>query len=147
MKKKSERPNLLIAYYGSLQTLHLLALLRAGIILLQGGEAPFPILPPPGGWGDQSMYFMFGLAGMDVVGIILAITFSYQTLIKDKFMSVLGLLSLTIFLSGAIVFAAGTFPTGAWASNPISYWIMVILFTPSFFLYIKLLNHSLRILD
>ncbi len=145
MKKKREHPIILIAYYGLLQTLHLLVLIRAGIILLQGGEAPFPILPPPGGWGDQSMYFMFGLAGMDIVGIIFGIIFSYQALIKDMFISVLGILSLTIFLSGAIVFAAGTFPTGAWASNPISYWIMVVLFMPSLFLYTKLLKYSLQI--
>ncbi len=145
MKKKREHPIILIAYYGLLQTLHLLVLIRAGIILLQGGEAPFPILPPPGGWGDQSMYFMFGLAGMDIVGIIFGIIFSYQALIKDMFIFVLGILSLTIFLSGAIVFAAGTFPTGAWASNPISYWIMVVLFMPSLFLYTKLLKYSLQI--
>ena len=144
MKNSREVPRGLITYYGLLQTLHLLVLIRAGIIFLQGGTAPFPILPPPAGWQEQSMAFMFGLAGMDVIGIILAIFFSYRTLNKGKFNPILGILSLTIFISGAVVFGAGTFSSGAWTANPISYWIMVTLFSPSPLLLIKLLKISLN---
>lgn len=144
MRKDDKAPKFMIAYYGLLQTMHLMVLIRAGIIFLQGGKAPFPILPPPDGWQDQAMAFMFGLAGMDVLGIILGIIFSYKTLFKGKFMPVLGLLSLTIFISGAVVFGAGTFPSGAWSANPISYWIMVGLFAPSPFLFIKLLRISIK---
>lgn len=140
MKKSGTPLKLLIAYYGLLQTLHLLVLIRAGILLLQGGEAPFPILPPPEGWQEQSMAFMFGLAGMDVLGIILGIYFSYQTLFKDQFKPLTGLLSLTIFITGAVVFGAGTFPSGAWTVNPLSYWIMVALFLPSPLLLFKLIK-------
>ena len=142
MKKTGTPPKILIAYYGLLQSLHLLVLLRAGIILLQGGDAPFPILPPPDGWQEQSTAFMFGLAGMDILGIILGIFFSYQTIFKNHFKPMVGILSLTIFISGAVVFGAGTFPSGAWTVNPLSYWIMVALFLPSPLLLFNLLKFS-----
>ena len=143
MNKKNTPPKVLIAYYGLLQTLHLLVLIRAGILLLQGGEAPFPILPPPEGWDQQSMAFMFGLAGMDVLGIILGIIFSYKILVKKQFMPVLGILSLTIFISGAVVFGAGTFPAGAWTAHPFAYWIMAALFTPAPILFFHLVRYRL----
>lgn len=142
MQKDNNVPKFLIGYYGLLQTLHILTLIRAGIILLQGGKAPFPILPPPNGWQDQAMAFMYGLAGMDVLGIILGIIFSYQTVVNDKFMPVLGILSLTIFIAGAVVFGAGTIPSGAWSAYPLAYWIMVVLFSPSPFLLFILLKKS-----
>ncbi|HAF47794.1 MAG TPA: hypothetical protein DCL08_00960, partial [Anaerolineaceae bacterium] len=110
--KNSKQQKFLIAYYGLLQSLHLLVLIRAGyMMLLQGEPAPFPILPPPGGWQEQTMPFMLGLAGMDVIGIILGIYYSFKTLFKQEHIPGLGILSLTIFISGAVVFAAGTYPS------------------------------------
>ncbi|HEY9122577.1 MAG TPA: hypothetical protein VIM80_06240 [Brevefilum sp.] len=138
--KTSRQLKFIIAYYGLLQSLHLLVLIRAGFMLLQGEIAPFPILPPPGGWQEQTMPFMFGLAGMDVIGIILGIYYSFKPLLKQEHIPLLGILSLTIFISGAVVFAAGTYPSGAWAAHPLSYWSMVILFAPVPYLYAKLLN-------
>jgi len=136
----SKQLKVLIAYYGFLQSLHLLALIRAGFMLLQGEPAPFPILPPPGGWQEQTMPFMLGLAGMDVLGIFLGTFYSYQTISTSKHHRLLGILSLTIFISGAVIFAAGTFPSGAWAAHPFAYWAMVILFAPAPILYVKLLK-------
>lgn len=136
----SKQLKVLIAYYGILQSLHLLVLIRAGYMLLQGEPAPFPILPPPGGWEEQTMPFMLGLAGMDVLGIFLGIFYSYQTISISKHHRLLGIISLTIFISGAIIFAAGTFPSGAWASHPFAYGAMVTLFTPVPILYVKLLK-------
>jgi hypothetical protein len=141
----SKQLKVLIAYYGILQSLHLLTLIRAGyIMLLQGEPAPFPILPPPGGWEEQTMPFMIGLAGMDVLGIILGIYYSFKTLFKKEHKPLLGILSITIFISGAVVFAAGTYPSGAWTAHHLSYWIMVILFAPVPFLYIKLLKSNAK---
>ncbi|MDY6845917.1 MAG: hypothetical protein SVP52_02120 [Chloroflexota bacterium] len=136
----SKQLKFLIAYYGLLQSLHLLVLIRAGFMLLQGDPAPFPILPPAGGWQEQTMPFMLGLAGMDLLGIFLGIFYSYQTISTRKHPRLLGILSLTIFISGAVIFAAGTFPSGAWAAHPFAYWAMVILFAPSPILYVKLLK-------
>jgi hypothetical protein len=144
MKKISKFTNGLIFYYGILQTLHLLALARAGIILWLFNRAPFPILPPPGGWPSHTMPFLFGLAGTDVIGILLGIFFAYHFLIKKSFKPVLGLISLSIFITGALVFGAGTFPTGAWSAHPISYWLMVVLFVPVLPLFMKLLK-SVRV--
>jgi len=136
----SKQLKVLIAYYGFLQSLHLLALIRAGFMLLQGEPAPFPILPPPGGWQEQTMPFMLGLAGMDVLGIFLGTFYSYQTISTRKHHRLLGILSLTIYISGTVIFAAGTFPSGAWATHPFAYWAMVILFAPAPILYVKLLK-------
>jgi CDP-diglyceride synthetase len=132
----------LIGYYGLLQSLHLLTLARAGVRILQGDPAPFPILPPPGGWTEQSMAFLYGLAGTDVVGILLGIFFAYRAILKNDFNPRLGTLSLTIFITGAIVFGAGTYPSGAWAAHPTAYWVMVGLFLPSVLLFILLLKNE-----
>jgi len=140
MNKKHPFLRILIFYYGLLQTLHLLTLARAGILILQGVESPFPILPPPGGWTDQAMAFLYGLAGTDLIGILLGIIFAYKFLFKGEFNRRLGILSLTIFITGALVFGASTYPSGAWAAHPAAYWVMVALFIPSVFLYIFLLR-------
>jgi hypothetical protein len=140
MKKINKIHKWLIAYYGILQSLHILTLARAGIILWLYNKTPFPILPPAGGWTSQTMPFLYGLAGMDVMGILLGIIFAWQHLFKKQFKPILGLVSQTIFFSGAIVFAAGTFPTGAWSAHPLSYWLMVLLFVPIIPLYIKIIS-------
>ncbi len=133
----------LISYYGLLQSLHLLTLIRAGVLLMWGGNnSPFPILPPASGWQSQTLPFMFGLAFTDTIGILLGIGFAYLALFKGKFIRRLGTLSLTIFITGAIVFAAGTYPTGAWAEHPVAYWGMAILFTPSILLYLFMLQNK-----
>ncbi|MFW5713550.1 MAG: hypothetical protein ACOCYU_02650 [Brevefilum sp.] len=130
----------LIIYYGLLQTLHLLTLARAGILIFSGDPAPFPILPPSGGWTGEAMAFLYGLAGTDTIGILLGMVFSFDWITRKKYRRTVGLVSLTIFITGAIVFGAGTFPSGAWAAHPAAYWIMVILFLPSVILYYFLLK-------
>ncbi|MDY6874558.1 MAG: hypothetical protein SVR81_11500, partial [Chloroflexota bacterium] len=100
----------------------------------------FPILPPPEGWSAQAMAFLYGLAGVDLIGIVLGILFAIQNTFHQHFNPRLGLISLTVFISGAAVFAAGTFPGGAWRAHPAAYLIMVILFAPSALLYFRLLN-------
>ena len=137
--RKQKPPKGLIAYYGILQSAHLVVLIRAGILILSGNPSPFPILPPTGGWQAQTLPFMFGLAGMDVIGILLGIIFSYQTTLRSNFRPLIGIISLTIFISGAVIFGAGTFPSGAWAVYPVAYWVMVALFAPSLVLFYKLL--------
>ncbi len=142
MREKKRTLTGLIVYYGVLQTLHLLTLARAGLLILSGDPAPFPILPPPEGWSAQAMAFLYGLAGVDVIGIILGIRFAVQNTIQQRFNPRLGIVSLTVFISGAVVFAAGTFPSGAWAAHPASYLIMVALFAPSVLPYLLLLRQS-----
>jgi hypothetical protein len=133
---------ILTGYYGILQTLHLFTLAYAGLQILRGDPAPFPILPPPGGWRDQTMAFLFGLAGTDVIGILLGIFFATQAILKKDFKPGLGILSLTIFITGAIVFGAGTLSSGAWTVHPAAYWAMVALFLPSVVLYYLLLKNQ-----
>jgi hypothetical protein len=129
---------ILIGYYGLLQFIHFITLVRAGILILIGDPSPFPILPPPSGWNVQTMPFLFGLAGMDIVGILLGIFFSYQMVVKKVLKTNLGKLSLTIFITGAIVFGFGTILNGAWAAHPIAYGIMLVLFLPALLLFFQL---------
>jgi hypothetical protein len=140
MQNKSPLVKILIAYYGLLQSLHLLTLARAGLLILGGNPAPFPILPPPGGWSPQAMAFLYGLAGTDVIGILLGIVFAVLWVVKNRRRPRLGRLSLAIFITGALVFAAGTFPAGAWAAHPAPYGVMVLLFIPAAVLFILLLG-------
>lgn len=111
--------------------------------MLFRGIYPFPILPPPGGWDSQVIPFMLGLGVTDAVGILLGMSFSYQAALKGKFHPKMGIFSLTIFITGAVVFAFGTFPSGAWAAHPIAYGIMAILFFPAVILYAQLLRLEL----
>ena len=132
----------LMIYYGLLQIMHLLTLAYAGILILQGNPAPFPILPPPGGWSDQAMAFLYGLAGTDIIGILLGILFAYRFTVQKRFNRRLGILSLTVFITGALVFGAGTLPSGTWAAHPFAYWAMVALFLPSLVLYYQLMRYK-----
>lgn len=90
------------------------------------------------------MPFLIGLGTTDAVGIIMGIVFALQMVIKGNFNRILGILSLTIFITGAIVFGIGTYPSGAWGLHPFAYWVMVALFTPSLFLYFRLLRQEFR---
>lgn len=128
------------AYYGVLQLTHLGVLVRAGMIYLQTGTLPFPASPPTGGWSSQVLPFLFGLGGVDVAAILLGISFAARMLIWDREARNLGLLSLTVAFSSAVVFAVGTILTGAWAAQPIEYGLMVVLFAPLLPLFASLLD-------
>ena len=143
-KKIPKGAKILIGYYGLLQTLHLLVLIRAGTILLFEDGYPFPILPPPGGWDPQTMPFLIGLGVTDSIGILLGILFAVQLFAKRRFNRRIGVISLTIFITGAIVFAIGTIANAAWAAHPLAYGGMAVLFLPTPILYFWLLVSNLR---
>ncbi len=87
---------------------------------------------------------MLGLGFTDTISILLGITFAYLALFKDRFNRRLGVISLSGFITGAVVFAFGTFPSGAWAAHPFAYGIMAFLFLPSIWLYSWLLISNLK---
>jgi len=138
-QKDVQFPQTLIGYYGVLQVSHLAALARASVIYVRSGSLPFPASPPTTGWSQQVMPFLLGLGAVDVVAILLGITFAIRTLVWSRFERRLGLLSLTVAFSSAAVFAVGTIPAGAWAAHPIEYGLMVVLFIPLLPLYFTLL--------
>lgn len=90
------------------------------------------------------MPFLIGLGTTDFVGIIMGIVFALQLSLKGNYNRILGILSLTIFITGAIVFGIGTYPSGAWGLHPFAYWVMVVLFAPSTFLYFRLLRQAFQ---
>jgi hypothetical protein len=120
----------LILYYGILQSVHLLALLRAGYLFSRLNRFPFPAPPPAGGWAPQTVPFLIGMGIVDAVAIILALIFAFTWVTRRKIQTRLGLISLTIAGASAAIFAIGTFASGAWAANPLAYGVMVILFAP-----------------
>lgn len=135
---------ILIAYYGLLQSVHLWVLIRAGAILMVENQHPFPILPPPGGWSPQTMPFLVGLGITDSVGILLGVVFAYQFFANRRLNRRMGVISLTIFITGAIVFGIGTVFAGAWAAHPLAYSVMAVLFIPTPVLYTWLLVSNLN---
>jgi len=140
--KKNKYFSFLAGYYGLLQTMHIVFLSRAGLLLLQTGSVPFPASPPPGGWNDAVLPFLMGMAAADVVAASLGIYFSFTLLLKNKLKPLVGIISLTIALSSAVVYLVGTLPTGAWIHNPISYLIVLLAFSPIIPLYFILLRET-----
>ncbi len=75
---------------------------------------------------------------VDGAAIILALIFAYKSVTHQQISTRLGLVSLTIAGASAMIFAVGTFASGAWAAHPLAYGIMVILFAPLLPLFILL---------
>ncbi len=133
---------LLITYYGLLQSAHGVVLLRAGLILLRGGEMPFPALPPVGGWSPQTLPFLIGMGVMDGVNILLALTFSTAYLWGGRLQERLGIVTLTVACASALSFAVATGLTGAWLAHPLAYGLMGALFVPVAWLFVVLLRRN-----
>jgi len=110
------------------------------MILLQTGEMPFPAPSPPGGWSHQAIPFLVGMGVVDTVSIILALGFVYQAIFRKNSQPLIGIISMTIAMTSAVLFAVGTFPNGAWSSHPLAYGLMLILFAPVIPLYFLLLQ-------
>lgn len=132
----------LVGFYGFLQTMHLFFLGRAGYLLLKTGNVPFPASPPPGGWDTEVIPFLMGMAAADVVAASMGIYFAYSLIINGKIKPLAGVISLTIALSSAIVYLIGTLPAGAWVHNPLSYFIVILVFSPIIPLYVLLVRET-----
>lgn len=146
--QKIPRPNslrYLAGYYGVLQSCHLIFLARAGFLLLQGGEMPFPAPPPPGGWPQTSLPYLLGMGITDVFAIVLGLIFVYGLLFRGSLNATLGLISLTAAISSGIVYLIGTLPSGAWSANPLAYLVVLLLFSPIIPFFYFLVRESLRI--
>jgi len=134
----------LAGYYGILQAFHIFFLSRAGLILLQTERVPFPASPPPGGWDPSVLPFMMGMAAADVIAACLGIYFAFSLLVKGEVKPLVGIISLTIALSSAVVYLFGTLPAGAWIHNPLSYLIVILAFSPIVPLYYLLVREFNR---
>jgi len=138
--KESHIFRLLTGYYGLLQSIHLLLLARAGWILLQGREIPFPAPPPGGGWPDSSLPFLLGMGFVDVFAIGLGLIFVYVYFQREKVLNNLGLISLTAAIASGIVYLIGTLPSGAWGANLMAYLAVLVFFSPILPLYYYLIQ-------
>ena len=120
----------LVAYYGVLQTFHLIFLSRAGLLLISGGQVPFPASPPPGGWTGSTLPFLLGMGAVDVIAASLGVYFSLKFFFQERLDQRIGWISLSIALSSGVIYLFGTLPSGAWQANLISYLIVVLFFSP-----------------
>lgn len=130
----------LTIYFGLLQSVHLLALLRAGIIFNRTRKLPFPVPPPAEGWDSQTIPFLIAMGLVDGAAIIMALIFSYSAILGGRMLPQLGIISLTVAGASAAIFAIGTYANRAWSAHPRAYGIMVVLFAPLLPLFILLLG-------
>lgn len=130
----------LTLYYGLLQSVHLLALLRAGIIFNRTRKLPFPVPPPAEDWDSQTIPFLIAMGLVDGTAIIMALIFSYSAVLGGRMLPQLGIISLTAASASAAIFAIGTYANGAWSAHPRAYGLMVVLFAPLLPLFILLLS-------
>lgn len=124
----------LIAWFGFVQSLHLLALVRALIIYTKTAQLPFPALPPSQGWSPQAEHFLVGNGIIDAVNIILSLIFVYGYCKSKPWALKTGLISLTVLLYSALIFGYATINAGAWSAHPFAYCTMALLYTPIFLL-------------
>lgn len=131
---------ILVGYYGLLQLVHLVVLTAAGLLYLKSKDMPFPAQPPPGGWEGQVLPFLLGMGTVDAVAAFLGVWFAGIYLVFGTWKWIIGMISITIGLTSAGIFAAGTGANGAWIEHPLTYGGMVIAFSPMFILYYYLLQ-------
>jgi hypothetical protein len=126
----------LVAYYGLIEVVHSIVLIRAGLEFLATGSVGFPAPPPPGGWSAQATHFLIATGAMDGVNIVLAFLFVYGTFRRPgwRLLPWLGAVTLTATACSALVFAYGTVASGAWAHHPGTYLGMTAVFIPVGFL-------------
>jgi len=131
---------LFAVYYGILQSLHLLFLARAGFIMVDTGAIPFPAPPPEIGWSTQVIPFLLAMGALDAAAAFLGIFSTIVLVRKNQLESRPWMLSLVIALTSALIFAVGTFASGAWLDHPIAYGILLVFFSPIFPLFIMILR-------
>ena len=121
---------ILVAYYGLVQALHLIAIGRATVLLGTGGELTFPAPPPAAGWSEQAINFFVGVGAIDALNAVIALEFVYGFFRGARWRGWLGAITLTVAAYSALLFAFATIPTGAWAHRPVEYLVIVVVFAP-----------------
>ncbi|MCF7822681.1 MAG: hypothetical protein K9N35_00770 [Candidatus Marinimicrobia bacterium] len=147
MRSTGRLLKILIYWFGLIQVLHLMVLIRAGFIYLNQHTIVFPAAPPVLGWTDQSMHFLLAMGIVDSLIIVCSLiaVFGFQT--GKSWFPLSGLCASGASIVTALVFALGTIPSTAWQANPWAYAIISILFVPHIFLFMKLyalLSHQLQ---
>lgn len=120
----------LVAYYGMLQVLHILTLLRASVVWIQTGSLGFPAPPPTGGWTSQARHFLIATGMVDAMNVVLAFVFVYGVFRRKAWSVHLGLVTMTITVYSAVVFSYGTWMSHAWSAAPFEYALVSLLFLP-----------------
>lgn len=127
--------NVLIYYYATLQTLHLLALLQAGREYLTTGQIGFPAATVTT-WSADAIPFLVGTAILDLLMIPLAWVLVWCLIKRDPRERIVETVALTGSLYSAGIFLLGTWPSGAWQAHPQAYGLLAILFSPVILLVI-----------
>lgn len=121
---------LLVCYYGVLQTVHIIALIISGSWWIRNGDLGVLALPPPGGWSEQSIHFLVATGMFDLVLAVVAVYFVLQYRKRSESADVLGSIALTGSLYSAVIYAYGTWRSGALGAHPLAYGAVSLAFAP-----------------
>ncbi len=127
--------NILIYYYAALQSLHLLALLRAGREYFMSGTIGFPAAPATA-WSPDAIPFLVGTAVLDLSMIPLSWILVWCLKKQHPRERIIEAVALTGSLYSAGLFFLGTWPSGAWQAHPAAYGLLAFLFSPVILLVI-----------
>jgi hypothetical protein len=128
---------ILIAYYGFIQTAHVVALSQSYSLLMKNGELTFLAWPPPEGWSAQAQHFLISLGAIDFVAALPAVFFVYGYFSQKVWWFWLGTSTLTVSMISALIYGYGTFTSGAWDNHLTGYLILVAVFIPVGILYFQ----------
>ena len=132
----------LVGYFGIIQFLHFITLVRAGWYYLQTGSLGFPAPPPLDGWPTSAIPFLLAMGFTDAILIIISEIFVLGFFKQKAWAMKIGLVALSGAIATALVFAVGTMPSGAWLVHPAGYGILCVLFAPFLVLFIQLIKNS-----
>jgi hypothetical protein len=121
---------ILVGYYGFIQAAHIIAIARAGIVLVVSQTMTFPAPPPPGGWSPQTNHFLVAMGAADAVNAVVALVFVYGYFAGARWRVWLGTLSLAVSAYSAVIFTYGTIASGAWTHHPTGYLSIALVFIP-----------------
>ncbi len=135
----------LVGWYALYQAVHIPVNLRALARLAAGATMDFPAPPPAGGWSPDAVAFFAGMASLDLGNALLALVFTWGFYRRRGWAMPLGLITLTVSLYAALLFAYATHAAGAWRPpGRGSYLLIYTAFLPVVALYAVLLGHALR---
>lgn len=131
-------------YYGLLQIAHLIVLGYGLLYYLRTRTIGFPAPPPPGGWDVQAVHFLLGNGVLDALIGFLALFYVSRFLRGQEGWQLIGIICVTASICSGGFFVIGTVLSGAWISNPLNYFGLVIVFAPVGALFLSLLRSDVH---
>ncbi len=133
---------LLVSYYGIFQFFHLL--LNTVYFLDLITLSSFPP-PPEAGWQKQMAVALTGIALTDTAVACVSFFFIGAFFLRKHWSLLVGLVSLTTYVYGSMLFTYYTILNGAWRGNVIQYIFLYVVSIPLYVLFIYLIIETSRV--